>query len=152
MISISLITACTKPGFFKDKESPLAVKLKAALLTEDYSIIKEVRLIPAEVQQIIGRLADPGKMYNSTDFIIDFEFPNKGMVFGGVGKNISFVHYNQGGLSLQAKLLIAELQKSKVIHYCMFGKRSYARLQNDRQKDQVSQYHKTLKLDLLHCK
>ena len=73
-------------------------------LQGDFSLIKDVRALPAPVLQTFTEqggsrptMANPGKDFQATDFILDNSLPSKRLIFAGVSGDKCFVHYEQGG-------------------------------------------------------
>jgi len=83
----------------------VAPSLKHHLLADDFTIIRKVRRIPDPVlstffrEQGNGRLliVDPGKAFNSTDYIVDDSIPSRRLLFAGSSAQTVFVHFEQGG-------------------------------------------------------
>ena len=79
--------------------------LRQHLLSDDFTIIREVRQIPNSVLNSFfkekgnGRLliVDPGKYFNSTDYIVDDSIPSRRLLFAGASANTVFVHFEKGG-------------------------------------------------------
>src|SRR5260370_3153799 len=44
-------------------------------------------------------MANPGKRFEATDFIVDSSIPRKRLIFAGVSGDRCFVHYEQGGIA-----------------------------------------------------
>jgi hypothetical protein len=75
-------------------------------LQGDFSLIKDVRALPAPVLQAFTEpgkggsrltMANPGKDFQATDFVLDNTLPSKRLIFAGVSGDKCFVHYEQGG-------------------------------------------------------
>jgi len=92
----------------------LAPLLKQHLLTDDFTIIRKVRQVPNPVLNSFfrekgnGRLliVDPGKHFNSTDYIVDDSLPSRRLIFAGVSAQTVFVHFEQGGFGSSEYLQI----------------------------------------------
>ena len=73
-------------------------------LQGDFSLTKDVRALPAPVLRAFTEqggsrltMANPGKDFQATDFIVDNALPSKRLIFAGVSGDKCFVHYEQGG-------------------------------------------------------
>src|ERR1700687_305596 len=74
-------------------------------LQGDFSLIKDVRALPAPVLQAFTEpkggsrvtMANPGKDFQATDVILDSSLPFRRLIFAGVSGDKCFVHYEQGG-------------------------------------------------------
>jgi hypothetical protein len=85
-----------------EKMSRVAIR---SFLEGQFSIIKHVGSLPAPVLQVFTEkggsrpvMADPGKNFEATDFIVDGTLPRKRLIFAGVSGDKCFVQYEQGGI------------------------------------------------------
>jgi hypothetical protein len=77
---------------------------KEQFLQGNFLIIKDVRALPAPVLRAFTEqggsrltMANPGKDFQATDFILDDTLPSKRLIFAGVSGDRCFVHFEQGG-------------------------------------------------------
>jgi hypothetical protein len=89
---------------------------KHEFLKGSFSIIKEVGNLPppvlrAFIEQGGSRpvMADAGKRFQATDFVLDPSLPSKRLIFAGVSHERCFVHYEQGGRGLHYVLALFTL-------------------------------------------
>jgi len=82
----------------------MSQSVREQFLRGDFSLIKDVRALPAPVLQAFTEqggslltMANPGKDFQATDFILDNSLPSKRLIFAGVSGDKCFVHYEQGG-------------------------------------------------------
>ena len=73
-------------------------------LQGDFSLIKDVRALPAPVLQAFTEqggsrltMANPGKDFQATDVVFFNSLPWRRLIFAGVSGDKCFVHYEQGG-------------------------------------------------------
>jgi hypothetical protein len=77
-------------------------------LEGDYELIAKVESLPRPVLAAFTErggsrplIANPGKKFEATDYILDASVPRKRLIFAGISDNRCFVHYERGGRSRQ---------------------------------------------------
>jgi hypothetical protein len=77
---------------------------KEKFLEGDFSIIKSVEALPPAVLRAFTEqggsrftMANPGKDFQATDYVLDDTLPFKRLVLAGLSGDRCFVHYEQGG-------------------------------------------------------
>jgi hypothetical protein len=75
---------------------------KELFLQGDFSAVNNVRELPAPVLRVFTEpgsrlMANPGKDFQATDYILDNTLPHRRLIFAGVSRDRCFVHYEQGG-------------------------------------------------------
>ncbi len=85
-------------------------------LDGDFELIKNVASLPRPILKAFTEvggsrpvLANPGKRFEATDFIVDSSLPRKRLIFAGVSGSKCFIHYEQGGLGLSFRVAFFEL-------------------------------------------
>ncbi len=84
----------------------LSPEAKEYLLKEDgFTGISRVEDIPGDVLQKFAeiakdpnlQIADPGKKFQETDFILEEGLPLRRLIWGGISNNYCVIHYERGG-------------------------------------------------------
>ena len=93
-----------------------------AFLNGDYELIKTVAGLPEPIRELYTEtggsrfvLADPGKHFEATDFIIDASVPRERLIFAGLSGKRCFVHYEQGGRGHSFHLALFELTSPSAV-------------------------------------
>jgi hypothetical protein len=91
-----------------------------AFLQDDFTVVKNLRDLPRPVLHVFTEeggsrlvIVNPGKEFLETDVVEDSSLPNKRLIFAGVSKNKSFVHYEQGGSVRFAAIALFRLKPNE---------------------------------------
>ncbi len=91
-------------------------------LDADFVIIKDVNAFPKPVLQAFTEvggsrpvMANPGKKFEATDFIVDASLPRERLILAGISGDKFFVHYQTGGLGRWYALALFRLTSAATI-------------------------------------
>jgi hypothetical protein len=97
-------------------------------LDGDFTVIKNVESLPRPILRAYTEvggsrpvLANPGKRFEATDFIVDNSLPRKRLIFAGASGSRCFIHYEQGGLGLSFRVAFFELTSSNTMRPLWLG-------------------------------
>jgi hypothetical protein len=97
-------------------------------LDGDFALIKNVESLPRPILKAYTEvggsrpvLANPGKRFEATDFIVDNSLPRKRLIFAGVSGSRCFIHYEQGGRALSFRVAFFELTSSNTMRALWLG-------------------------------
>ena len=97
-------------------------------LDGDFALIKNVVSLPTPILKAYTEvggsrpvLADPGKRFEATDFIVDNSLPRKRLILAGVSGSKCFVQYEQGGLGLSSRVAFFELTSPSTMRPLWLG-------------------------------
>lgn len=99
LIALFLVVAAAQPGVtsFQNTQFDMVMRLESL----------PVDLRHALDQVIRGeRIANPEEQFEATDVIHYKSLPRRRLIFAGVSRKVSFVHYEHGGRGLHQHLLI----------------------------------------------
>ncbi len=98
-------------------------------LDGDFEIIKDVNAFPKPILQAFTELggsrpvmANPGKKFEATDFIIDASIPRERLIFAGISGDKCFVHYETGGLGHWYSLALFKLTSADTMKPIWHGR------------------------------
>jgi len=91
-------------------------------LEGNFHIIKDMGSLPQPVTKAFTEsggtrltIADPGKKWEATDFIVDTSLPRKRLLFGGVLDEKCFMLYEQGGIGHFYVLALFKVSSANVM-------------------------------------
>jgi hypothetical protein len=92
-----------------------------SFLVGDFTIVRDVRQLPAPILQAYTErggsrlvMANPGKSFEATDYILDSSVPRKRLIFAAVSRDKCIVSYEQGGIAHSYLIALFRLNSSKV--------------------------------------
>lgn len=102
--------------------SSMNVSERQKFLDGNFRIIRDVAVLPAAVRErftetggIRMTLANPGQVFNGTDYIYDNTLPRRRLIMAGSAADRAFVVYEQGGIALTTQVEFFRLQGSSAI-------------------------------------
>ena len=101
---------------FADVTKLSAERLKALRDFDRYREISAATNLPPPIYALCaddkGRIADPGRKWNSTDVSVDEKLPRKRLIWAVLNGPYYVVHYERGGIDHSFHILVAKLAKN----------------------------------------
>jgi len=100
-----LIIAVAFAAAAEEFHKQLSASEKQHILDGEFAVLVKTEDMPAPVKQAFAKitgepsfsLANPGKKFNATDYIVDQTLPHRRLVFAGNRGDEWFIHYEVGG-------------------------------------------------------
>lgn len=95
--------------------------LTRAFLEDDYELVYRRENLPAAVVESIGPIDNPDEEFNATDIIYDHTVPRRQIILAGLGEQLTFVLYAQGGRGLHNEVALFRPTGASALEMCVYS-------------------------------